>query len=192
MKTKLTAAIALVGAMLTSPAVTLSAQGQTGSAHDFTFQSIDGAPMPLSRFAGKVVLVVNTASLCGFTPQYQGLQALWEKYQSQGLVVIGAPSNDFGGQEPESESQIKAFCQGAFGVNFPLTAKISVKGPQAHPFYAWARDVGGENLAPRWNFHKYLISANGELVGAFGTRVTPMAPELTSAIEAQLAAATTQ
>jgi glutathione peroxidase len=192
MKTKLGAAITLIGAMLTSPAMTLAAEGQTGTAHDYTFESIDGAPMPLSQFAGKVLLVVNTASLCGFTPQYQGLQALWEKYQSQGLVVIGAPSNDFGEQELESEGKIKAFCQGAYGVNFPLTARVSVNGPEPHPFYAWAREVGGEKLAPRWNFHKYLISANGELVGAFGTRVAPTAPELTSAIEAQLSSANTQ
>jgi len=189
MKKQLSAAIALVGVMTAAPAATISAEAQTRSAHDFSFTSIGGEPLPLSQYAGKVLLVVNTASLCGFTPQYQGLQALWQDYRDRGLVVIGAPSNDFGGQEPKSEGEIKEFCQGAFGVNFPLTEKVHVKGPEAHPFYQWARDVGGEKLAPRWNFHKYLISADGKLVGAFSTRTKPQANDLTDAVEQQLASA---
>jgi len=189
MKKQLSAAVALVGMLTAAPAATIPAEAQTRSAHEFSFTSIGGEPMPLSQYAGKVLLVVNTASLCGFTPQYQGLQALWQDYRDRGLVVIGAPSNDFGGQEPKSESEIKEFCQGAFGVNFPLTEKIQVKGPDAHPFYQWARETGGETLAPRWNFHKYLISADGKLVGAFSTRVKPQAKELTDAIEEQLASA---
>ena len=191
MKQQLSAAIALIGVMTASPAATIASENQTRSAHDFAFTSIGGDPMPLGQYAGKVLLVVNTASLCGFTPQYQGLQALWQDYRDRGLVVIGAPSNDFGGQEPKSEGDIKDFCQGAFGVNFPLTEKVQVKGPEAHPFYQWARDVGGEKLAPRWNFHKYLISADGKLVGAFSTRTKPQAKEVTEAIEQQLAAAQT-
>ncbi len=191
MKQQLSAAIALIGVMTASPAATIASENQTRSAHDFAFTSIGGDPMPLGQYAGKVLLVVNTASLCGFTPQYQGLQALWQDYRDRGLVVIGAPSNDFGDQEPKSEGDIKDFCQGAFGVNFPLTEKVHVKGPEAHPFYQWARDVGGEKLAPRWNFHKYLISADGKLVGAFSTRTKPQAKEVTEAIEQQLAAAQT-
>jgi len=191
MKQQLSAAIALIGVMTASPAATIASENQTRSAHDFAFTSIGGDPMPLGQYAGKVLLVVNTASLCGFTPQYQGLQALWQDYRDRGLVVIGAPSNDFGDQEPKSEGDIKDFCQGAFGVNFPLTEKVQVKGPEAHPFYQWARDVGGEKLAPRWNFHKYLISADGKLVGAFSTRTKPQAKEVTEAIEQQLAAAQT-
>jgi len=189
MKKQVTAALALIGAMTATPAATISASSQTGSAHDFIFTAIDGSDMPLAQYAGKVLLVVNTASLCGFTPQYEGLQALYERYSDRGLVVIGAPSNDFGGQEPKSEGEIKDFCQGAFGVTFPLTEKISVTGAQAHPFYQWARETGGEKLAPRWNFHKYLISADGKLVGAFSTRVKPQAMEVTDAIEEQLASA---
>jgi len=190
MKKQLSAAIALMSVMTAAPAATIASEIQTRSAYDFSFTSIGGDPMPLSQYAGKVLLVVNTASLCGFTPQYQGLQALWQDHRERGLVVIGAPSNDFGGQEPKSEGEIKDFCQGAFGVNFPLTEKIKVKGPDAHPFYQWARETGGEKLAPRWNFHKYLISADGKLVGAFSTRTKPQAGELTDAIEQQLAAAT--
>ncbi len=189
MKKQMSAALALIGAMTATPAAAIPAASQTGSAHDFTFTSIDGSPMPLSQYAGKVLLVVNTASLCGFTPQYQGLQALYERYGDRGLVVIGAPSNDFGGQEPKSEGEIKEFCQGAFGVTFPLTEKVSVTGPDVHPFYRWARETGGEKLAPRWNFHKYLISAKGKLVGAFSTRTKPQAKELTDAINEQLASA---
>lgn len=189
MKRQLTAALALIGAMTATPAAAIPASSQTGSAHDFAFTSIDGSPMPLAQYAGKVLLVVNTASLCGFTPQYQGLQALYERYRDRGFIVIGAPSNDFGGQEPKSEGEIKEFCQGAFGVTFPLTEKVRVKGPDAHPFYQWARETGGEKLAPRWNFHKYLISANGKLVGAFSTRTKPQAREVIDAIEEQLASA---
>lgn len=189
MKKQLTAALALIGAMTATPAAAIPSTSQAGSAHDFAFTSIDGSAMPLAQYAGKVLLVVNTASLCGFTPQYEGLQALYERYSDRGLVVIGAPSNDFGGQEPKSEGEIKEFCQGAFGVTFPLTEKLQVKGAQAHPFYQWARETGGEKLAPRWNFHKYLISADGKLVGAFSTRVKPQAKELTDAIEEQLASA---
>lgn len=187
MKKQLTAALALIGAMAATPSAAIPSAGQAGSAHDFAFTSIDGKPMPLSQYAGKVLLVVNTASLCGFTPQYQGLQALYERYRDRGLVVIGAPSNDFGEQEPKSEGEIKEFCQGAFGVTFPLTEKVHVKGPQAHPFYQWAHTTGGEQLAPRWNFHKYLISAEGKLVAAFSTRVKPEARDVTDAIEQQLA-----
>ncbi len=189
MKKQVSAALALIGAMTATPAAAIPTASQTGSAHDFAFTSIDGSPMPLSRYAGKVLLVVNTASLCGFTPQYRGLQALHERYGERGLVVIGAPSNDFGGQEPKSASEIKEFCQGAFGVTFPLTEKVGVTGPNAHPFYKWARETGGQKLAPRWNFHKYLISADGKLVGAFSTRVKPEAQEVTDAIEQQLAGA---
>ncbi len=155
-----------------------------GSAYDYTFTSIDGAPLPLEKFKGKAVLLVNTASQCGFTPQYEGLQALWEKYRDQGLVVLGAPSNDFGGQEPGSEKEIKKFCTMNFNVNFPLTSKIVTKGAAAHPFYKWARAQIGSG--PQWNFHKYLIDANGHLVGSYPSLVKPMSKKLRRAIEAAL------
>ena len=189
MKKQLGAALALVSMTAATSSGTIASGNQRASAHDFTFTAIDGSDLPLAQYAGKALLVVNTASLCGFTPQYEGLQGLYERYSDRGLVVIGAPSNDFGGQEPKSEGEIKEFCQGAFGVTFPLTEKISVTGAQAHPFYQWARETGGEKLAPRWNFHKYLISADGKLVGAFSTRVKPQAAEVTDAIEEQLASA---
>jgi len=127
------------------------------TAHSFEFESIDGGPLPLSGFKGRAVLLVNVASRCGFVRQYDGLQALWEKYRARGLVVLGVPSNDFGGQEPGSEAEIKKFCEVNFNVDFPMTAKVAVSGEGAHPFYRWAAGELGEESKPRWNFHKYLI-----------------------------------
>ena len=155
------------------------------SAHDFEFTSIDGKPMKMSAFAGKPVLVVNTASKCGLTPQYAGLQALAEKYRDR-LVVLGVPSNDFGGQEPGSEAQIQNFCATNYKVTFPMTAKYPVVGANAHPLYKWAVAEAGEAAAPKWNFHKYLIGADGALAGTFGSKVTPDDPALAAAIEADL------
>lgn len=160
---------------------------ETGSAHDFSFTSIEGEPLPLSRFQGKVLMVVNTASLCGFTRQYGGLQDVWTHYRDRGLVILGVPSNDFGGQEPGSEAEIKNFCEVNFDVDFPLTEKEHVTGDGAHPFYAWALAELGSEARPRWNFHKYLVGPDGRLVGWFPTRTEPTSAELTSAIEVQLA-----
>lgn len=140
------------------------AHAQQGSAHDFTFTAIDGGSIALADYAGKAVLVVNTASECGFTKQYTALQAVWEGWRDRGLVVLGVPSDDFGGQEPGSEAEIQAFCETTFGVDFPMTAKQHVKGTDAHPFYQWAREVVGPVGAPQWNFHKYLIGPDGALV----------------------------
>ena len=156
------------------------------SAHDFEFTSIDGKPLKLSQFAGHPVLIVNTASKCGFTPQYKGLEALWQKYRERGLVVLGVPSNDFGGQEPGSEAEVKNFCSANYGVTFPLTAKNAVIGGSAHPLYKWIAAEAGEAAAPRWNFHKYLIGPKGELAGAFPSKVAPQSSTLTEAIEAAL------
>lgn len=157
--------------------------------HSFAFESIDGDPMPLRQFEGRVLLVVNTASKCGFTKQYDGLQALHERYRDRGLVVLGVPSNDFGGQEPGSEEEIKEFCEVNFGITFPMTAKVSVKGDSAHPFYEWAaaQKEGGMIFSkPRWNFHKYLVAPDGSLAGSFGSQVKPDSNKLTAAIEALL------
>jgi glutathione peroxidase len=153
------------------------------SAHEFEFESIDGGAMPLSAFAGKAVLIVNTASECGFTPQYAGLQELAERYRGRGLVVLGVPSNDFGGQEPGDEAAIKDFCDSRYGVTFPMTRKVAVLGAGAHPFYRWIAATLGEDQAPRWNFHKYLIDPSGELAGAWPSKVDPLAPEITSAVD---------
>jgi len=152
-------------------------------AHEFSFTSIDGAPLPLGQFKGGPVLVVNTASQCGFTPQYRDLQSLWEKYRDAGLTVIGVPSNDFGHQEPGSNAEIKQFCEKNYHVDFPMAAKEKVSGGGAHPFYQWAAQEVGEGAAPRWNFHKYLIGPYGELAGAYPSQVKPLDRAITDDIE---------
>jgi len=156
------------------------------SAHDFNFATIDGKPLPMKGFAGKPVLVVNVASFCGLTPQYSDLQKLHETYGPQGLVVLGVPSNDFGAQEPKTESEIAKFCETSFGVTFPMTSKQKVIGPDAHALYQWVVGEAGEAAAPKWNFHKYLIGKKGELLETFGSRVSPAAPEIKKSIESAL------
>lgn len=156
------------------------------SFHDFEFTSIEGGTLPASTFAGKAVLVVNTASQCGFTKQYTALQSVYDQYREQGLVVLGVPSNDFGGQEPGSEAEIKEFCEVNFSVDFPLTGKVVVKGDNAHPFYKWAKDQVGMVGSPKWNFHKYLIAPDGQLVDWFSTPTAPTSGKVTKAIEAVL------
>ena len=152
-------------------------------AHAFAFQTIDGASLPLGDFRGKPVLVVNTASFCGFTPQYAELETLYERYRERGLVVLGVPSNDFGAQEPGTAAEIKAFCTTRFGVRFPLAAKERVIGGGAHPFYRWIESELGEAGAPRWNFHKYLIAPDGSLAGSWPSSVHPLAADIVAEIE---------
>lgn len=156
------------------------------SAHHYAFDRIDGGPLPLTTFKDKVVLVVNTASKCGLTPQYDGLEKLYSDYKDRGLVVLGVPCNQFMGQEPGSEAEIQTFCSTTFGIDFPMTAKVDVKGDEAHPFYKWAADELGEPAVPVWNFHKILIGKNGEAIQAFGPRTEPLDAEVTAAIEAAL------
>ena len=152
------------------------------SAHDYEFQTIDGAPLPLTSFDGKVVLVVNTASQCGLTPQYDGLEQLYSEYKDRGLVVLGVPCNQFAGQEPGTEAEIKDFCETRFNIDFPLTSKVDVKGDAAHPFYKWAKDQLGEPAVPVWNFHKILIGKDGQAIRAFGPRTEPNDAEMTAEI----------
>jgi glutathione peroxidase len=157
------------------------------TAYAFTFKGLDGGEILLSSYAGRPLLVVNTASQCGYTPQYAGLQALWTRYRDRGLIVLGVPSNDFGGQEPGGVSEIHATAQGEFHVTFPLTEKVAVKGQNAHPFYRWAtaeRPLEG----PRWNFHKYLIGRDGYLKAGFTSAVEPTDPRIIAAIEKELGA----
>ena len=161
----------------------VSASDIDGGAHAFDFVSIEGQQLPLSSFSGKVVLIVNTASKCGFTKQYAGLQELWEKYQNNGLVVLGVPSNDFGYQEPGSETEIKSFCEVNYGIDFPMTSKVRVNGDQAHPFYRWAAQQFGFHARPRWNFHKYLIAPDGRLADWFSTGTSPTSPRVLKAVE---------
>jgi glutathione peroxidase len=148
---------------------------------DRSMSDILEKPRSLCEYAGKVVLVVNTASQCGYTPQYEGLEALYRKYRERGLVVLGFPSNDFGGQEPGSNREIAAFCVNQYAIDFPMFAKTSVRGREANALFAeLARTTGSE---PRWNFHKYLIARDGKRVQSFETRVAPGDPKLTGAIE---------
>lgn len=180
--TRLSAALAILLCFAGTP----QAAASELSAHDFAFTSIEGGELPLSRFAGKAVLVVNTASRCGFTHQYSGLQSLWSRYRDRGLVVLGVPSNDFGGQEPGSEAEIKEFCEVNFSVDFPMTAKVHVRGDEAHPFYRWAVAKLGQDAAPQWNFHKFLVTPDGRLVSWFSTRTPPESEAVTKAVEAVL------
>ena len=156
------------------------------NASSIQFTDIDGQPMPLSKFEGKVVLVVNTASKCGFTPQYAGLQKLWTDYEDKGLVVLGVPSPDFGNQELASETEVKSFCEINYGVNFPLTEKNHVIGAEAHPFFTYAEGVLGDAAKPRWNFHKILLDRSGTPVEAFASSVKPDDAKLLAAINAAL------
>ena len=142
------------------------------SAYNFEFDSIEGGVISLSDYRGDVILVVNTASECGFTRQYEGLQSLWNEYKDAGLVVIGVPSNDFGGQEPGTNDQIKRFCTANFNINFPMAVKTFVKGEKAHPFYKWVNDELGWRARPKWNFHKYLIARDGSLQDSFSSMVS--------------------
>lgn len=157
------------------------------TAFDFAFRSIEGGELPVSKFRGKALLVVNVASFCGLTPQYAGLEKLWSARKDDGLVVLGVPANDFGAQEPGTESEIKTFCETRFNVEFPMTAKEHVIGPDAHPLYKWVTQELGDDAAPKWNFHKYLFGRDGAIAGTFGSRTPPDAPELTSAIDTVLA-----
>jgi glutathione peroxidase len=139
------------------------------TAYAFSFARLDGGEIRLADFAGKPILVVNTASLCGYTPQYAGLQELWTRFHDRGLMIVGEPSNDFGGQEPGTAADITETANHHYGVTFPLTAKAVVKGPGAHPFYKWA--AGERPLeTPRWNFHKYLVGRDGRIAAVFSTQ----------------------
>jgi len=151
---------------------------------DLSAKTLDGKPQPLSAYRGQVVLVVNTASECGFTPQYDGLEKLYEEYKGKGFTVLGFPSNDFGGQEPGTAEQIASFCSTNYDITFPLFEKVHTKGSEQSPVYAFVTKQYGE---PRWNFHKYLVGKDGQVVAAFPSKVTPESSELRGAIDQALA-----
>ena len=157
------------------------------TAHDFSFATIDGKSLPLSQFKGRPVLMVNVASKCGLTPQYEGLVKLYHEKRDKGLVVLGVPSNQFMGQEPGTNDEIATFCSTTFGVDFPLTEKTDVKGDSAHPFYKWMKAELGEPADPLWNFHKLLFGKDGQPLQAFDPRMDPLAPEIVKAVDAALA-----
>jgi glutathione peroxidase len=155
------------------------------TAFAFHFAGLSGGDIQLAEYAGKPILVVNTASQCGYTPQYAGLQELWKRYRDRGLLIVGVPSNDFGGQEPGTAADIAETAQHQYGASFPITAKAEVRGPNSHPFYKWA--VGQRPLdPPRWNFHKYLIGRDGLIVASFASDIEPTDARVVAAIERQL------
>ncbi|HEX9658615.1 MAG TPA: glutathione peroxidase [Bacteroidota bacterium] len=160
------------------------------SIYDFTMKSIDGKEVPLSRYKGKVLLVVNVASKCGYTPQYEGLQKLFRDYEEKGLVVLGFPANNFGGQEPGSNKDIQQFCQTEYGVTFDMFEKISVKGADKHPLYQYltSAKTNGEIVGDiGWNFEKFLIGKNGEILGRYDKKVEPLSEQLVRDIKKALA-----
>ena len=174
-----------LAAVALSPAPAFATAMSRITAYAFSFKGLDGGAILLAEHSGKPILVVNTASLCGYTPQYTGLQELWTRYRERGLFIVGVPSNDFGGQEPGGASEINKTAHGEYHITFPLTEKVTVKGPQAHPFYRWAAlERPGET--PQWNFHKYLVSRFGTLRAGFASATEPTDPRIVAAIDAEL------
>jgi glutathione peroxidase len=162
-----------------------------GSPLDFTVKTIDGKEQKLSDYKGKVVLMVNVASKCGLTPQYTALESLYEKYKDQGFVIVGFPANNFGSQEPGTNEEIKQFCTSKYNVTFPMMSKISVKGDEKHPLYKFLTEgKAGEDFAGdiEWNFAKFLVDRNGNVMARFASKTTPDSPQLTAAVEKALAA----
>ena len=155
-------------------------------AYDYKFNDIDGSELNLNKFKNKVIVVVNVASQCGFTKQYEDMQKVWVKYQDKGVVMLGVPSNDFGKQEPGSNEEIKNFCEAKFGITFPMTEKVSVKGENAHPFYIWARKNHGKSSIPKWNFHKIIIGKDGKVLDTFASLTNPSSKKFIKAIEKAL------
>ena len=152
-------------------------------AYDFNFNDLDGSKLQLSNFKNNVIVVVNVASQCGFTSQYEDMQKIWEKYQSKGLIMLGVPSNDFGNQEPGNSKDIKNFCEAKFGISFPMTEKVNVKGDNAHPFYKWAKKNHGNSAIPKWNFYKIVIDKQGKIHTTFSSMTNPSSKKFIKTIE---------
>ena len=167
--------------------LSMPASASSLTAFDFEFTDVSGKPYPLSQHKGKVLMIVNTASKCGFTPQYEALNNVYEKFKDKGLVVIAVPSNDFGGQEPLSNSEIKEFCELQFKTKFPIMSKATVIGENADPFYKWANEQAGVFGKPKWNFHKYIIGKDGKLKEWFSSITKPDDAAVLKAIENALA-----
>jgi glutathione peroxidase len=178
-------ALALLACVLAAPAAAQAPGVSRMTASAFSFAGLDGGDIRLAAYAGKPILVVNTASQCGYTPQYAGLQELWTRYRERGLVVIAVPSNDFGGQEPGGASEIHATASHVYGITFPLAEKAVVKGASPHPFYKWAASERPLDV-PRWNFHKYLIGRDGHIAASFPSAVEPTDARVIAAIEKEL------
>ena len=155
-------------------------------AYDFDFNNLDGKKLKLSDYKNKVIVVVNVASQCGFTNQYEDMQKIWESYKEKGIVMLGIPSNDFGGQEPGSNKEIKTFCETTFGITFPITEKVSVKGDNAHPFYKWAKDNHGIGAIPKWNFHKIIVGKEGKVIDTFASFTKPNSKKIIALIQKEI------
>jgi glutathione peroxidase len=177
----LTAALAAVASPLRSRGVFAQTAMSRITAYAFSFQALDGGDIRLANYAGRPLMIVNTASLCGFTPQYAGLQQLWTEFHDRGLMIVGVPSNDFGNQEPGGATEIAETAQHQYGVTFPISAKAVVKGPDAHPFYKWAAEQRPRDV-PHWNFHKYLIDRDGGIAEVFPETVEPTDTRIKTAI----------
>ncbi len=154
-------------------------------AYDFSFKDLDGSTIKLSDFKNNVLVVINVASRCGFTSQYEDLQVLWEKYQRKGLVVIGVPSNSFN-QELDSNKEVKNFCESKFGISFPMMEIVEVKGNNAHPFYIWAKENHGKSAIPKWNFHKIIVGKDGKIYDTFSSVTNPTSKKFINSIESAL------
>jgi glutathione peroxidase len=180
-------ALALLAGALATPSAALAQSPAMSriTAYAFSFAALEGDDIKLADYGGKPVLIVNTASLCGFTPQYTGLQQLWTRYHERGLMIVGVPSNDFGGQEPGGAVEIMKTAHADYGVAFPLATKTEVKGKSPHPFYKWAA-VERPLETPRWNFHKYLIGRDGRIASVFQTDIEPMDARLIQAVAKEL------
>jgi glutathione peroxidase len=177
--------LALLASTLTAPALAQTPAMSRPTAYAFSFAGLSGGTIRLADYAGKPILVVNTASQCGYTPQLAGLQQLWTRYRDHGLLIVGVPSNDYGGQEPGGPAEITKTAQGDYGVSFPFAAKAEVRGAAAHPFYKWAA-LERPGDGPRWNFHKYLVGRNGRIAAAFATQIEPTDARVIAAIEKEL------
>ena len=153
---------------------------------DFNINNIEGNNIDLSEYKDKAILLVNVASNCGFTKQYGELQKLWSIYKKDGLIVLGVPSNQFGSQEPGTNDEIKKFCETNFGITFPMTEKVSVKGPNAHPFYLWAEKTYGKDTVPKWNFHKIIIGKKGQVESAFTSFTKPTSEKFIKSLNKNL------
>jgi glutathione peroxidase len=185
-RTIVTAALAAIAAPVSTRTALAQAAMSRITAYAFSFPALDGGDIRLADYAGRPLMVVNTASLCGYTPQYAGLQELWTEFHDRGLTVIGVPSNDFGAQEPGGATEILQTAHGQYGVTFPIAGKAVVKGPNAHPFYKWAADIRPKDV-PRWNFHKYLIGRDGYIAEVFPETVEPLDTRVKTAIARSLA-----
>ena len=179
--------LSLLAGVVAPALLTIAAAAPAPKLYSIPVETIDGQPASLGEYAGKVLLVVNTASKCGFTPQYEGLEALWQKYQGQGLEVLGFPSNDFGEQEPGSNAEIKSFCTSRFHVTFPMFSKVHVKGAEQHPLFAELTAGAPKPEPVGWNFNKFLISRDGRILAHFDSETEPDSATLKKAIESALA-----